>query len=125
MYKKKITPYRSQAAQALHSVCLGFIYGNKSIEEVINSFCQYRRTKIAAFKEISINGHSLLMDILHLPFEIIKDVRKATDVTNQLINLYKKSSGDLRERSSKYKVKKERKLGDVLLSHGEPYYHRR
>jgi ankyrin repeat protein len=57
--------YRSNRAQAIHTVVVNFINGTDTIWHVQEIFTRYRDDE-QAFTELSKNGQSHLLDILHL-----------------------------------------------------------
>src|ERR1700732_2260198 len=89
---EKSGKFRSGAGQALHTLIMATINGKKTELETnikkIKTFFD-NRDNCAALLELSSNQCSHLQDCLHLPFERIKDLSFALDVSLSLLERLK------------------------------------
>ena len=66
---KEKSQYRSKHAQDIHTYLIGYVCDRNDI----NSFQEACEQQDEDILETSINGHSILIDILHLPHAILNE----------------------------------------------------
>ena len=79
--------YRTRIAQNFHSSLMALIRDHSSEQKKTDVETSASQLDFESITELSINGHSHLMDALHLPFEIITDKEQASRVANYLMGL--------------------------------------
>ena len=79
--------YRTPKAQSFHSSLMVFVRTPSSEQNKLDVETLASNLDFKSITELSINGHSHLIDVLHLPFEIIEDKKQASRVTNHLMGL--------------------------------------
>ena len=78
--------YRSKVGQAIHTAILGFLHEQHDIGTVKDVMAEAAvQDDGEALMEISVNGHSHLIDILHLSNEIVEEKSEAARKSSMLL----------------------------------------
>ena len=67
---KEKSQYRSKQAQDIHTYLINYVYNRNDIDTFQEAL---RAAKDEDILETSINGHTILIDILHLPNAILNE----------------------------------------------------
>lgn len=87
MFLTRKKSVRSEAGERIHQVIVGYILDKASIEEVAKVFTEHQH-QVSALQEISVNGFTHLLDIVHLPYRFHTDEPVANLKTANLIKVF-------------------------------------
>ncbi|EKE00767.1 MAG: hypothetical protein ACD_21C00281G0001, partial [uncultured bacterium] len=79
--------YRTIKAQSFHSSLMALVRDHSSEQKKMVVVVSASELDFESITELSTNGHSHLIDALHLPFEIIEDKEQASKVAHYLMGL--------------------------------------